>query len=41
MLIFGSRTQMQLYALDPSTSTLSVFGPQLGDAPECVLVVPN
>jgi outer membrane protein assembly factor BamB len=38
-LIFGSRTQMQLFAFDPSTGTLSTFGPELGDAPECVLVV--
>lgn len=38
-LIFGSRKQMQLFAFDPSTGTLSTFGPQLGDAPECVLVV--
>jgi outer membrane protein assembly factor BamB len=38
-LIFGSRKQMQLYAFAPSTGALSTFGPELGDAPECVLVV--
>ncbi len=37
-LIFGSRKQMQLFALDPSTGALSTFGPPLQDAPECVLV---
>jgi len=40
-LIFGSRAQMQLYQLDPSTGALSNFGAQLKDAPECVLVVPT
>jgi DNA-binding beta-propeller fold protein YncE len=38
-LIFGSRKQMRLFAFDPSTGTLSAFGPPLSDAPECVLVV--
>ena len=38
-LVFGSRKQMQLFAFDPSTGTLSTFGPSLADAPECVLVV--
>lgn len=38
-LIFGSRKQMQLYALDLSSGVLSTFGAQLPDAPECVLVV--
>jgi len=39
-LIFGSRKQMQLFSLDPSSGTLATFGPRLDDAPECVLVVP-
>lgn len=39
-LIFGSRKAMQLFSLDPSTGALATFGPQLDDAPECVLVVP-
>jgi hypothetical protein len=30
---------MQLYALDTSSGALSPFGPQLEDAPECVLIV--
>lgn len=38
-LIFGSRKQMRLYAFDPSSGSLSPFGPQLEDAPECVLSV--
>ena len=38
-LIFGSRKHQQLFSLDPSTGALSTFGPELGDAPECVLVV--
>jgi DNA-binding beta-propeller fold protein YncE len=38
-LIFGSRKQMQLYALNLATGELANFGAQLEDAPECVLVV--
>jgi len=38
-LIFGSRKQMQLYALDLSSGVLSTFGSELPDAPECVLAV--
>jgi outer membrane protein assembly factor BamB len=38
-LLFGSRSQQQLYAFDVSASTVSPFGAKLDDAPECVLVV--
>ena len=41
MLLFGSRSQQQLYQLDPSEpSSLSAFGAKLEDGPECLLVVP-
>ncbi|HEY0395295.1 MAG TPA: hypothetical protein VGD01_12435 [Candidatus Elarobacter sp.] len=38
-LLFGSRKAQQLYACDMAAGTVSPFGPALGDAPECLLVV--
>lgn len=38
-LLFGSRARRQLYACDTSSGAVTPFGPQLTDAPECVLVV--
>ncbi|HEX3462624.1 MAG TPA: hypothetical protein VHS78_01055 [Candidatus Elarobacter sp.] len=39
-LLFGSRSNQQIYALDVSDGAVAEFGAQLGDAPECLLVVP-
>ncbi len=38
-LLFGSRSQQQLYSCDVSTGAVSPLGAKLGDAPECLLVV--
>ena len=39
-LLFGSRSQQQLYTFDASSGAVTPFGDKLPDAPECVLVVP-
>jgi outer membrane protein assembly factor BamB len=38
-LLFGSRSNQQLYTLDVSGGTIAEFGAKLDDAPECLLVV--
>ena len=38
-LLFGSRSNQQIYALDVSGGTVTPFGAKLDDAPECLLVV--
>jgi hypothetical protein len=40
-LLFGSRSNRQLYALDVASGSVAEFGAKLDDAPECVLVVPT
>jgi len=38
-LLFGSRSNQQIYALNVSDGTIAEFGAKLDDAPECLLVV--
>jgi hypothetical protein len=38
-LLFGSRSQQQLYSCDTSSGAVTPFGAKLDDVPECVLVV--
>ncbi|HTD32711.1 MAG TPA: hypothetical protein VK665_03540 [Candidatus Elarobacter sp.] len=39
-LLFGSRSNQQLYTLDVASGAIAEFGAKLDDAPECLLVVP-
>jgi outer membrane protein assembly factor BamB len=39
-LLFGSRTQQQLYTFGAASGAVTPFGDKLADTPECVLVVP-